>query len=430
MAAKAFVVHFSAAKPSKEPFYRYPDCLSTSQSLPLKSLSVNKPAGKLNNVLFISHYTLATLHRRLSPVSAGDSDVPHPFHQESANFRSNKAFEEWNSLTAKFSGAANIPFMLLQLPQIILNARNLLAGNKAALLAVPWLVRKQQEFVIFESIVYKFFLLLQGMLTGLLGNLSLLSYFIKKREKEAIVVQTLGVVSTYVVISQLAVGEAMPMPHFIAISVVVATGLVLNFLNYFNMLNTGLWRFWEDVITVGGLTALPQVIWSTFVPTIPNSILPGTIAFVVGVATVVMARMGKLSKQGVKFVRAISGWTATLLFMWMPVSQMWTNFLNPDNIKGLSASSMLLAMIGNGLLIPRALFIRDFMWFTGSSWATLFYGYGNLVCLYCSNVISKEFFLAATAGLVSWIGIALWRDTIAYGFNSPLRSLKELVYGQ
>ncbi|ESR50641.1 hypothetical protein CICLE_v10031697mg [Citrus x clementina] len=408
MAAKAFVVHFSAAKPSKEPFYRYPDCLSTSQSLPLKSLSVNKPAGKLNNVLFISHYTLATLHRRLSPVSAGDSDVPHPFHQESANFRSNKAFEEWNSLTAKFSGAANIPFMLLQLPQIILNARNLLAGNKAALLAVPWL----------------------GMLTGLLGNLSLLSYFIKKREKEAIVVQTLGVVSTYVVISQLAVGEAMPMPHFIAISVVVATGLVLNFLNYFNMLNAGLWRFWEDVITVGGLTALPQVIWSTFVPTIPNSILPGTIAFVVGVAAVVMARMGKLSKQGVKFVRAISGWTATLLFMWMPVSQMWTNFLNPDNIKGLSASSMLLAMIGNGLLIPRALFIRDFMWFTGSSWATLFYGYGNLVCLYCSNVISKEFFLAATAGLVSWIGIALWRDTIAYGFNSPLRSLKELVYGQ
>lgn len=408
MAAKAFVVHFSAAKPSKEPFYRYPDCLSTSQSLPLKSLSGNKPAGNFNNVLFISHYTLATLHRRLSPVSAGDSDVPHPFHQESANFRSNKAFEEWNSLTANFSGAANIPFMLLQLPQIILNARNLLAGNKAALLAVPWL----------------------GMLTGLLGNLSLLSYFIKKREKEAIVVQTLGVVSTYVVISQLAVGEAMPMPHFIAISVVVATGLVLNFLNYFNMLNAGLWRFWEDVITVGGLTALPQVIWSTFVPTIPNSILPGTIAFVVGVAAVVMARMGKLSKQGVKFVRAISGWTATLLFMWMPVSQMWTNFLNPDNIKGLSASSMLLAMIGNGLLIPRALFIRDFMWFTGSSWATLFYGYGNLVCLYCSNVISKEFFLAATAGLVSWIGIALWRDTIAYGFNSPLRSLKELVYGQ
>lgn len=93
--------------------------------------------------------------------SAYDLFLAGMLHKESGNFRSNKAFEEWNSLTAKFSGAANIPFMLLQLPQIILNARNLLAGNKAALLAVPWLVRKQQEFVIFESIVYKYFLLLQ-----------------------------------------------------------------------------------------------------------------------------------------------------------------------------------------------------------------------------------------------------------------------------
>lgn len=97
------------------------------------------------------------------------------------------------------------------------------------------------------------------MLTGLLGNLSLLSYFVKKREKEAILVQTLGVVSIYVVIAQLAIGEAMPLPHFVITSVVVANGLVLNFLSYFGMLNAEIWRFWEDFITVGGITVLPQV---------------------------------------------------------------------------------------------------------------------------------------------------------------------------
>lgn len=94
----------------------------------------------------------------------------------------------------------------------------------------------------------------------------------------------------------------------------------------------------------------------------------------------------------------MSAWTATLLFMWMPVAQMvilfwlfwkkhwcksdchlvankfemlirslvsvqWTNLLNPDNIKGLSATSMLLAMVGNGLMIPRALLTRDLMWY-------------------------------------------------------------------
>lgn len=141
------------------------------------------------------------------------------------------------------------------------------------------------------------------------------------------------------------------------------------------------------------------------------------------------ARTGKLPEKGVKFVRAISGWTATLLFMWMPVAQMMTNFLTPENIKGLSAFSMLLAMIGNGLMIPRALFIRDFMWFLGSSWASIFYGWGNLICLYYFNIISREFFLAATVGLYAWIGVAFWRDTKVYGYDSPLASMKELLSG-
>ncbi|RWR87249.1 maltose excess protein 1, chloroplastic [Cinnamomum micranthum f. kanehirae] len=348
------------------------------------------------------HYRF--LHTTITTTpSVLDSDTPYPTHKGSEKDK----FEEWDSLTAKFAGAANVPFLLLQLPQIILNARNLLAGNKSALFAVPWL----------------------GMLTGLLGNLSLLSYFAKKKETEAVLVQTLGVISTYVVIVQLAMAEAMPLPHFITTSVVVASGLVLNFLNYYNLLHPWMWQFWEDFITIGGLSVLPQVMWSTFVPFIPNSILPGLLAFIAAVAAVVMARTGKLSDKGVKFVGSISGWTATLLFMWMPVSQMWTSFLNPDNIRGLSAFSMLLAMIGNGLMVPRALFIRDFMWFTGSTWASLLYGWGNLICMYCFNSISREFFFAATLGLFIWMGMALWKDTKAYGYSSPVRSLRELVFG-
>ena len=64
----------------------------------------------------------------------------------SVNHKYSKSFEQWDSLTAKFTAVSNIPFLVLQLPQIILNARNLMAGNKTALLAVPWLVRDQQSF--------------------------------------------------------------------------------------------------------------------------------------------------------------------------------------------------------------------------------------------------------------------------------------------
>ncbi|XP_058002537.1 maltose excess protein 1, chloroplastic isoform X2 [Hevea brasiliensis] len=335
--ARSLVVPLASTAPSKHSslFPNFPFHFH-SHSIPSRTLSlaIHKPSN------CYTHYSLTSLHRRLSPVPALDSDVPHPLQEGSANVKGSKSFEQWDSWTAKFSGASNIPFLLLQMPQIILNAQNLMAGNKTALFAVPWL----------------------GMFTGLLGNLSLLSYFVKKKETEVIVVQTLGVVSIYLVITQLAMAEAMPLPHFLATSVVVATGLVLNFFNFLGKLNAGIWRVWEDFITVAGLSALPQVMWSTFVPYIPSTILPGAIAFVTAVAAVIMARTGKLSEKGVKFVGGISGWTATLLFMWMPVSQMWTNFLNPDNIKGLSAFSMLLAVIGNGLMVPRALFIRDFMW--------------------------------------------------------------------
>lgn len=350
------------------------------------------------------------LRHRFKPVAALDSDLPQPSQlgEEKATLNKNdEAFKQWDWWTAKFAAGANIPFLLLQLPQILLNARNLMAGNKTALLAVSWL----------------------GILTGLLGNLSLLSYFAKKKETEAMIVQCLGVITTYVVITQLAMAEAMPFPYFVLTSAVVGVGVISNFLNYFGMLPPAIWRLWEDFITVGGLSVLPQVMWSTFVPYIPNSVLPGSIAFVAAIAAVIMARTGKLSEKGIRFVGALSGWTATLLFMWMPVAQMWTNFLNPNNIKGLSAISMLLAMIGNGLMIPRALFIRDFMWFTGSTWASFLYGWGNLICLYLFNSISREFFVASTAGLFIWIGLTFWKDSQAHGYSSPLRSLKELVFG-
>ncbi|XP_020244789.1 maltose excess protein 1-like, chloroplastic isoform X2 [Asparagus officinalis] len=268
------------------------------------------------------------------------------------------------------------------------------------------------------------------MLTGLLGNLTLLSYFVKKKEKEAILVQTLGVVSIYVVIAQLALAGSMPLPHYIATSVVVALGLVLNFLNYFRWLHNGIWQLWEDFITIGGLSVLPQVMWSTFVPFIPSSILPGTVSCVIATAAVILARTGKLSEKGKNFVGSLSGWTATLLFMWMPIAQMWTNYLNPDNIKGLSALTLLLGMIGNALMIPRALFIRDLMWFTGASWASVLHGWGNLLCMYCFNSISRYFFFGATTGLILWLGMALRQDMVVYGYGSPVRSLKELMVGE
>lgn len=135
------------------------------------------------------------------------------------------------------------------------------------------------------------------------------------------VIQTLGVVTTFIVFAQLAIAGAMPLPYFTATSVVVASGLVINFMNYFNVLPVQILKFWEDFITVGGFSVLPQVIsllapdsfkeqltpntkivslefwfckfflqvmWSTFVPFVPNSILPGLTALVTALLAVAL----------------------------------------------------------------------------------------------------------------------------------------------
>jgi hypothetical protein len=94
------------------------------------------------------------------------------------------------------------------------------------------------------------------MLTRLLENLLLLSYFMK--ETGVVIVHILGVISTYAVLMQLAMAESMPTPQFVATLVIVAVGLLLNFLNYFGWIPGILWLLWEDFNTVGGLVMLPQ----------------------------------------------------------------------------------------------------------------------------------------------------------------------------
>lgn len=100
---------------------------------------------------------------------------------------------------------------------------------------------------------------LQGLLTGLLGNLSLLSYFAEKKERGATIVQAVGVLSTLIVLLQLAIAGTMPVPVFTATAVAVVVGFVVNILNFNGLLSAGIYRAWKEAITVGGVSVLPQV---------------------------------------------------------------------------------------------------------------------------------------------------------------------------
>ncbi len=58
-----------------------------------------------------------------------------------------------------------------------------------------------------------------------------------------------------------------------------------------------------------------------------------------------------------------------------------SNFSNPSTLEGVSMASLLLGMLGNGLMVPRALFTGDKIWFIGVGWGPLT-GWIQLLSLY------------------------------------------------
>ena len=60
------------------------------------------------------------------------------------------------------------------------------------------------------------------------------------------------------------------------------------------------------------------------------------------------------------------------------------NFTNPDGLAGLSQATVVLAMVGNGLMVPRALLTRDKVWLAGSAWAS-FTGWAQLLSLFINH---------------------------------------------
>lgn len=68
------------------------------------------------------------------------------------------------------------------------------------------------------------------------------------------------------------------------------------------------------------------------------------------------------------------------------------NFTDPSSLEGLSIGTIVLAMTGNGLMVPRALKTRDKIWLTGSLWGSLMMGWAQLLSMYLG---------VSTAGYVS-----------------------------
>lgn len=109
---------------------------------------------------------------------------------------------------------------------------------------------------------------------------------------------------------------------------------------------------------------------------VPHAALCGAAVILLG-----LDASGRLSGQLQSLWGALSAWTATLLFCCQPIAQLAANFVRPEGAASLSLATVLLAMLGNCMMVPRALMTRDVIWLTGTVWGSLAMGWGNLLSM-------------------------------------------------
>ncbi len=272
-----------------------------------------------------------------------------------------KTEEEWDALTEWLSLCAMAPLTFLTFPQIWKNYVNAMAGDLAAIGAVSW----------------------QGYAAGMLGNLLLLSYFADKREPTATAAQAIGVTTSFMLITQIAwsgnVHNVAPIAMASASAFIVG-GASLSVARYFNYAHGArgekLWSMYQTALGVIGLTVTPQII--------SNALTPGLGWLPVELSVLGLVAAHRADKLPTKWSEC-SGWTATALFMSMPVAQIASNLHSPESLQGLSVLTSVFITGGNALMLSRAIFVKDLVWIAGSVWGAFVGGWGILATLFISH---------------------------------------------
>jgi len=250
-----------------------------------------------------------------------------------------------------------VPLTLLTAPQIVKNYAFAQSGDLAAIGALSW----------------------QGYAAGLLANMLLLSYFADRRETTATAAQAIGVVTTFVLLAQIAMSGNMsnvPPAALGAACVAILGGLGLSAARFLGVAFPGGWHAYQNALGIFGLLAAPQIISNALTP---------FMGWTPTVAAAAAAAYGSRLQAMAKIWGVVGGWTATALFMAMPVAQIAMNVQHPELLKGLSITTSVLVMSGNALMFSRALYVKDAVWITGSAWGAFVGGWGVLATLFAST---------------------------------------------
>ncbi|KAG2494534.1 hypothetical protein HYH03_007301 [Edaphochlamys debaryana] len=260
----------------------------------------------------------------------------------------------------------------------------------------------------------------EGYLSAMFGNTLMCSHFAASGERSAVNVQLVGILNNFLILTQVALAGFMPLAVFLAAAAFTAVATFMNLARVQRLSGAaqpadekfGTWQMWQLGSGLVGLAVVPQVLYNTVSPA-ASSLLP-FIATLVALGAIIGVKLsGRGSVDASLLVRQLPGWGATLLFALSPLPQLVRNLLEPQSLEGLSVGTMLLALLGNALMVPRALLVRDVVWLSGTTWACAA-GWGQLFSMFRSvsattglRFLDPWVFVSVTAALLVYAGYVL-----------------------
>ncbi|KXZ49930.1 hypothetical protein GPECTOR_19g381 [Gonium pectorale] len=230
----------------------------------------------------------------------------------------------------------------------------------------------------------------EGYLSAMFGNTLMCSHFAASGERSAVNVQLVGILNNFLILTQVALAGFMPLAVFLAAAAFTALATGMNLARVQRLSGApqpagekfGTWQMWQLCSGVVGLAVVPQVLYNTVAPA-ASTLLPFFSTLLLLGLVLGIKLSGRGSGDASTLVRQLPGWGATLLFALSPLPQLVRNLLEPQSLEGLSVGTMLLALLGNALMVPRALFVRDVVWLSGTTWACAA-GWGQLFSMFRS----------------------------------------------
>ena len=259
----------------------------------------------------------------------------------------------WGARAQGLARAATVPFLFLQVPQVLKNAVCLATARAVALRGLSP----------------------DAYLTAFLGNCMLLCYFAHQGENSGFLVQVVGLLSNAAILAQLFAAGILPLGTLAAVALTAAAVLGLgtaqnpNLLPRFSLrIPPGYWNAGQLALCAYACTTLYQVLLRTFaLAAAPPLALKA--AWVAGaVAGLGWTTWGSPAEVHGRVARA-TGWLATTLFIMMPIAQLGKSFADLATIQDVAVTSVVLSMLGNMLCWPQALLNADWPWITGTVWA-------------------------------------------------------------